>query len=133
MNESVNNRHNRKLQSPLLEVKVAKPFPIWLQDRLDERDWKQADLVRATNGRLRAQTVSKWLAGRGLPPELPSIELLAAALRLTVEEVVRAVREEDPPPAALANLGGKFRDLTPEELKSVEEYADYVRSKRGKR
>lgn len=96
MIESVKDFYNFKLESPLLEAKMAKPFPVWLQDQLDERDWKQADLVRATGGRLRAQTVSKWLAGKGLPPELPSIELVSQAFGLSLEVVVRAVREEDP-------------------------------------
>jgi hypothetical protein len=111
MNDFVNKHHNYRLQSPLLEVCVAKPFPIWLQNQLDDRNWKQVDLVRATEGRLRAQTISKWMAGKGLPPELPSIELVAHALSLSVEDVVRAVREEDEPPSSANGMPKPIRNF----------------------
>lgn len=39
----------------------------WLRNRLDERAWKQSDLVRESKSHIKADRVSKWLNGRERP------------------------------------------------------------------
>ncbi|WP_156316512.1 hypothetical protein [Leucobacter japonicus] len=39
----------------------------WLRAQLTERAWKQADLVRESEGHIKADRVSKWLAGKESP------------------------------------------------------------------
>ena len=55
----------------------------WLRESLDSRGWKQADLVRESDGLIKADRVSKWLAGK----ESPSHKLaLVAANALAADQ-----------------------------------------------
>lgn len=78
--------------------------------------------------------ISRLERGAIQRPNMEFIRAIAAATDAPYEELVEALHgarvSNTAPSAALANLGGKLRDLTPDELRSVEEFADFVRSKR---
>lgn len=40
---------------------------MWLQERLDERGWRQADLVNYSEGSIKRDRVSKWINGKEKP------------------------------------------------------------------
>jgi transcriptional regulator with XRE-family HTH domain len=88
--------------------------------------------------------ISRLERGAIQRPNMEFLKAIAGALDVAYEDFIAALytrdlnarpygsESGDSVPAALANIGGKFRDLTPEELKSVEDFAEYVRSKRDK-
>lgn len=39
----------------------------WLAQKLDERSWRQADLVRNSEGEIKRDRASKWLSGKETP------------------------------------------------------------------
>jgi transcriptional regulator with XRE-family HTH domain len=88
--------------------------------------------------------ISRLERGAIQRPNMEFIKAIAEALDAEYEDFITALytrdlnarplgpESGDTAPAALANLRGKFRDLTPEELKSVEDFAAFVRSQRDK-
>jgi hypothetical protein len=75
-------------------VPTTTSWATWLRARLAEHDWEQADLIRASHGRLDAGLVSRWLAGDNVP-QLPNIRVVCRALGVTaVEGMIAAGRLE---------------------------------------
>lgn len=71
-------------------------------------------------------------------PATDTLQKLAPVFRTDIDTLLiwaghKPEPQNEEAPAALANLGGKFRDLAPDELKSVEDFAEFVRSQRDKR
>lgn len=48
-------------------VAEGRAWAQWLQEHLDQRGWRQADLVRESQGTIKRDRASKWLAGRETP------------------------------------------------------------------
>lgn len=66
----------------------------WLGAQLAERDWTQADLVRASNPKLDDSAVSRWRSGQ-LVPQLANIRIVCRALGVpAVEGMIAAGRLE---------------------------------------
>lgn len=64
-------------------------FQAWLQKKLNENDWNQSDLARATG--LTRSAISHILSSRSKTPDRETLVKIAKALRLPIEEVLRAV------------------------------------------
>jgi len=45
----------------------AAAWGTWLQAQLNQRDWRAADLVRASGGSIKPDRASKWLSGKERP------------------------------------------------------------------
>ena len=75
-------------------------FPLWLQQRLEERDWKIADLGRQMG--LTTSAIARWMSGQNTPgPE--TLLRLADVLQVSYDEVLteaglrpRMVSDDDP-------------------------------------
>jgi SOS-response transcriptional repressor LexA len=65
-------------------------FADWLNNRLNDLEWDQADLVRASG--LSSTSVSRYVNGEGIPSRFSVLERIASALRVPVEEIQDAVR-----------------------------------------
>lgn len=76
----------------------------WLAAHLKERDWRQADLVRESQGTIKRDRASKWLSGNEVPSyrlavavantlDVAREEALAAAGYLS-EQVLRSTTNE---------------------------------------
>jgi transcriptional regulator with XRE-family HTH domain len=91
---------NTPVESLLRGDTTVQPFELWLRDRLHERGWKQADFVRASGGTLKGASVSKWMRGTSKPEDHTLIAAIAGTLRISEEEVWRAIRELEPPQPA---------------------------------
>lgn len=63
-------------------------FANWLKGQLQERNWSQAELARASG--LNKQTVHYYLTQSLKPPHAHAIAKIANALQLPTEEVFRA-------------------------------------------
>lgn len=61
-------------------------FDTWLQRQLKRREWSQSDFARA--GRFSTSTVSDWVRGNRVP-DPPSCDLIADALGMDVQDVLR--------------------------------------------
>jgi transcriptional regulator with XRE-family HTH domain len=80
-------------------------FPLWLQRRLQERDWSITDLARAMG--VQTSLISRWMAGRQ-KPTAESANRIAEVLQISVDEVLTEaglrpvlVTDEDPRRAEL--------------------------------
>jgi transcriptional regulator with XRE-family HTH domain len=80
-------------------------FPLWLQRRLQERDWTITDLARAMG--VQTSLISRWMAGRQ-KPTAESANRIAEVLQISVDEVLTEaglrpvlVTDEDPRRAEL--------------------------------
>jgi transcriptional regulator with XRE-family HTH domain len=80
-------------------------FPLWLQMRLQERDWSITDLARAMG--VQTSLISRWMAGRQ-KPTAESANRIAEVLQISVDEVLTEaglrpvlVTDEDPRRAEL--------------------------------
>ena len=92
-------------------------FPLWLQQRLDERGWSITELAR----RMGTQTtlISRWMQGRQRPTA-QSARLIAQVMKLDEDEVLTAAglrgiktTDDDPRRAELLHKLGLV-ELTPE-------------------
>jgi transcriptional regulator with XRE-family HTH domain len=80
-------------------------FPLWLQGRLQEREWSITDLARAMG--VQTSLISRWMAGRQ-KPTAESANRIAEVLQISVDEVLTEaglrpvlVTDEDPRRAEL--------------------------------
>lgn len=67
---------------------MARNFANWLTAQMQERNWSQADLARASG--LHKQSIHYYLTQSAKPPHAQALIRVAYALRLPVEEVYRA-------------------------------------------
>lgn len=63
-------------------------FAEWIQKKLDERDWTQSDLARATG--LTRQAINYYLSNKSKSPDEDSLMRLSRAFQVSPEEVFRA-------------------------------------------
>lgn len=71
-------------------------FANWLKGQLQERNWSQADLARASG--LNKQTVHYYLTKSAKPPHVHALTQIAYALELPLEQVYRAAGSLPRPP-----------------------------------
>ena len=94
-------------------------FSKWLQERLDERGWKPADLVKAG---IDSGFVSRLLTGERLPG-VATIKKIADALNIPEVEVLRAMGKASPEPASdtpsLRELTSKFAQLSDDDQETI--------------
>jgi transcriptional regulator with XRE-family HTH domain len=67
---------------------MARKFANWLMAQMQERNWTQADLARASG--VHKQSIHYYLTQSVKPPRAYILAKLAAALDLPVEEAYRA-------------------------------------------
>ena len=87
-------------------------FSEWLNGRLKELDWTQADLARASG--LTRATISYYLGPKSKKPDEDALRKIAKAFKLPVEAVFRAAgvlppTTDDP---WAENMGYKINQLT---------------------
>lgn len=75
---------------------MARKFANWLTARMQERDWSQSDLARASG--IHKQSVHYYLTKSVKPPHAHALSKIANALELPVEEVYRAAAHVPHPP-----------------------------------
>ncbi len=63
-------------------------FANWLIVQMQERDWSQSDLARASG--LTRQTISYYLSEKSKAPDENALSKIAHAFKLPVEQVYRA-------------------------------------------
>lgn len=68
---------------------LARKWGDWLKARLDEREWRQADLVRESGGMIKRDRVSKWVAGLERPT-FRNATRISNALGIERREVLEA-------------------------------------------
>ncbi|EYT61662.1 hypothetical protein [Microbacterium sp. UCD-TDU] len=73
----------------MTETDQANSWGAWLATKLDEREWRQADLVRESGGLIKRDRASKWLSGNERPSHRLAI-VVANTLDLPHEEALEA-------------------------------------------
>jgi transcriptional regulator with XRE-family HTH domain len=84
---------------------VTKTWAEWLDTELKRRNWKQAQLVSASGGQIKADRVSKWLSGKENPSH--KLALIAA-------NVFDADHDEALTAAGFPELAGRSASGVPE-------------------
>jgi transcriptional regulator with XRE-family HTH domain len=104
-------------------------FPGWLAGKLDEREWKIADLGRHLG--LTTSAVARWMTGQNTPSH-DALLRLADVLNVSYDEVLteaglrpRDVPNGDPRRAELSRRIGKIR-LTEKNYKMLVELIDMI-------
>lgn len=111
-------------------------LPEWIQSELDNRGWIQADLVRASKGRLTTAQVSRVLS-RQQQAGIKFCQGVAYALDVTLESVLRHVGiiDNHSPKGSDAKEINRILDkASPKVVEEVLEYARYrygLEKKRG--
>ncbi|MEJ1087005.1 hypothetical protein WDU99_01595 [Microbacterium sp. Mu-80] len=73
----------------------AERWGLWLSQQLKQRDWRQADLVRESQGLIKRDRVSKWVNGIERPTYRLTV-VVANSLSLPPEEVLEAAGYSTP-------------------------------------
>ncbi|MFJ4173338.1 helix-turn-helix domain-containing protein [Microbacterium sp. NPDC089696] len=73
----------------MTETDQAAQWGEWLHQMLDERGWRQADLVRESNGLIKRDRASKWVNGNERPSHRLAI-VAANTLGVTQESALTA-------------------------------------------
>ena len=102
-------------------------FEDWLSAQMKQRSWSQAQLARESG--VSRQTISYWFSGKSKKPDQESLQKIADALGLPVEEVYRAA-------GILPGVSNKeklaqqilkeLEDLPEEEQEGIVDYIRYV-------
>lgn len=79
---------NTKAMGEGRDEEIAR-WQAWLQGQLDERGWRQKDLVAASEGTIKRDRVSKWVTGKELP-SYPNAIIVANTLQVPQISALRA-------------------------------------------
>ncbi|WGD38508.1 helix-turn-helix transcriptional regulator [Lysinibacter sp. HNR] len=73
----------------IMDIQITKTsWSDWLHEELSARNWRQADLVRESEGHIKRDRVSKWLAGKE-QPSYRMAAVVADVLEIPFDEVLR--------------------------------------------
>ncbi|WP_345750075.1 hypothetical protein [Microbacterium rhizophilus] len=98
-----------------MKQETAPQWATWLQAQLDVRGWRQADLVRESQGLIKRDRVSKWLRGAERPTHRMAV-ITANTLGVSRDEVLGAAGyEAEGEPVTYSTLpsGGQLTAQTP--------------------
>ncbi|MFC5993517.1 helix-turn-helix domain-containing protein [Pseudonocardia hispaniensis] len=92
-------------------------WAVWLQNRLDERSWRQAELVNRSGGTVTRAQVSRWLKG-GHVPDIASIRDVCEVLGVPAVEGMIAAGHLSPEDLGVSVIERhrEARDLSKREL-----------------
>lgn len=103
-------------------------FASWLRSQLSDRNWKQADLVRESENRIKADRASKWANGHETPSYRFAI-VLANTLGLPHDVVLEAAGFEKELPESAEERENKLAEAVRAipsiaRARNLEDYAD---------
>jgi len=110
---------------------MDKSWSDWLMEKLNEKNWSQADLARAA-GRSRA-VISKYVVGNFKNPEPAVLVDIAKALKLPPEDIFRKAgvlpsQKNGSPTIEEANY--LLQQLSEEDQRHITDYIRYVAERR---
>lgn len=95
----------------------------WLQGQLDERSWRQADLVRESGSTIKADRVSKWLSGKELPT-YRSATIIAHTLGLNRDYVLEVAGYDRVEVSEERRAAARARLAATPHIERLKEYTD---------
>ncbi len=99
---------------------MPRKFANWLTAQMQERNWSQADLARASG--IHKQSIYYYLTQSAKPPHAHALAKIASALELPVEEVYRAAGYLPRPPdinETIAEVVYEMEDMPDEDQQEV--------------
>lgn len=103
-------------------------FIIWLKGQLQERNWSQADLARASG--VHKQTIHYYLTKSSKAPHAHVLAKIAYALELPVEQVYRAAGFLPQPPHVNETIEQIMHELEDMPKKHQQEVLAFIRMKK---
>ncbi len=106
-------------------------FVNWLKAQLQERNWSQAELARASG--LNKQSIHYYLTQSARPPRAHALAKIAHALNLPVEEVYRAAGIPLQPPDISETIEEVVYEMEDMPKQDQQEVLAFVRMKNNLR
>ena len=112
------------------EADIKKQFAKRLKYYMDINGKKQIDLIRdLAKYNTTRSTISSWCTGRRMPG-IEKIDILAEYFHINRSDLLEDKKEEQRIETLAAHHDGE--SWTEEELKAIEEFKEFVKSKRNK-